>query len=433
MRISFVFIAAFFLPTIRCAFNTRPGAQVLRDRNWDLLRGERVAVLTNPSGILPDTLEHIVDVFFQEEIDVVGILAPEHGFRGDRQAETGDKDVYTDSFTGFPVYSVYRKEATYIHELLEKHEVSTIVVDIQDTGTRLYTFVWTMFDVIEAASPDVSVIVLDRPNPLGGVIVEGPLLNMSFASRYGKYPIPHRHGCTVGELALMFAAADPSSMSNVKVVAMEHWKREYGWENTGLPFVPPSPNLPTPGSVAHYVATVFLEATTVSEGRGTNVPFSAFGAPWLSNGTLRGQNAKVLTDKLNQNAIACSSTTAARACFRTNFYIPTFQKFNGTVVGGVHWMDDDAAGNIASAHVFARAMQILLEVMRVSDVHFEWDGSWFGTPGHRLMDLYAGTSRLREALDKARFRNSSTGRDIANMFCDEAETFRDRRAAFLLY
>ncbi len=215
-----------------CAGMTEPrvilGNEVLRKTAFSQLLGENVAVLTNPSGLFPDTLEHIVDhLHFNTNVTVSAILAAEHGFRGDHQAETGDPDVYVDNATNLTVYSVYRKNQSYIQNILSETNTSVLLVDIQDVGTRLYTFVWTIFDVLEAiaastvptpttesnnhllttgrSSPPVKVIVLDRPNPVGGVQVEGPLLNVSCcSSRYGKAPVTHRHGLTVGELVLFF-------------------------------------------------------------------------------------------------------------------------------------------------------------------------------------------------------------------------------------
>jgi uncharacterized protein YbbC (DUF1343 family) len=222
-----------------CTALTEPrvilGNEVLRNTAFVQLLGENVAVLTNPSGLFPDTLEHIVDhLHFSTNVTVSAVLAAEHGFRGDHQAETGDPDVYVDNATNLTVYSVYRKNQSYIQNILSETNTSVLLVDIQDVGTRLYTFVWTIFDVLEAIAASttptqteinntpVSVIVLDRPNPVGGVQVEGPLLNVSCcSSRYGKAPVTHRHGLTVGELALLFDAVSFNgalTQANVRLI-----------------------------------------------------------------------------------------------------------------------------------------------------------------------------------------------------------------------
>ena len=207
------------------------GNEILRNNSFNTLANENVAILTNPSGFFPDSLQHIVDyLHFETSTNITAILAPEHGFRGDHQAESGDPDCYVDNATGLTVHSVYRKNQSEIQQVLRDSNTTLLLVDIQDVGTRLYTFVWTMFDVLaaiastanaeepEAAAdgtspqlsvsstePSVKVVVLDRPNPVGGDLVEGPVLNVSCcASRYGKAPVTHRHGLTVGELALFF-------------------------------------------------------------------------------------------------------------------------------------------------------------------------------------------------------------------------------------
>jgi len=199
------------------------GNEILRNTSFSVLKGETVAILTNPSGLFPDSLQHIVDyLHFDTNTNISVILAPEHGFRGDHQAESGDPDSYIDAATNLTVQSVYRKNQSDIQRILTASNTTVLLVDIQDVGTRLYTFVWTMFDVLNAIaamqpqdenSPSIKIIVLDRPNPVGGVAVEGPILNTTCcSSRYGKSAVTHRHGLTIGELALLFDAQDFNSV-----------------------------------------------------------------------------------------------------------------------------------------------------------------------------------------------------------------------------
>lgn len=251
------------------------GSEVLRQDSFSILKNETVAVLTNPSGLFPDTLLHIVDyLHFQTDVNISIILAPEHGFRGDHQAESGDIDEYIDKATNLTVHSVYKKNVTQIKKILKSYNVTVLLVDMQDVGTRLYTFIWTMFDVMTAivGMPDkITVIVPDRPNPVNGITIEGPLLNVTCcASRYGKAPVTHRHGLTIGELARFFDGESFNSTltkSNaLKIIKMQYWERTMMWEDTQLPWVLPSPNLPSAISTLFYLSTVFLEATTVSEG-----------------------------------------------------------------------------------------------------------------------------------------------------------------------
>ena len=250
--------------------------------------GHRIAILTNPTGVFQDNLLHIVDVMAAEpSLEVVCVFGPEHGFRGDKQAETGDELVYIDNSTGLPVFSAYNMNSSQITQVLLQLNITAVVVDMQDVGVRLYTFIWTMYDTMTAAADKslhgkVSIIVLDRPNPLGGQIVDGPLLDMSCCSSgYGKFPITHIHGLTIAELARLFQYGIPLPPDNVMIVPMGGWRRHMLWRDTQLLWVPPSPNVPTPSSAIAYAASVFLEATSISEGRGTTTPFQLFGAPFL--------------------------------------------------------------------------------------------------------------------------------------------------------
>jgi len=401
----------------RAATTTTVGIQVERDSNYPNIHStDRVAIFTNPSGVFPDTLEHFVDVLHKRATRIQLILAPEHGFRGDRQAESGDPDSYIDQVTGLNVSSVYKKDSTFIRSKLDN--VTKVLVDIQDCGVRLYTFIWSLYDVMNAAPEHVSFVVFDRPNPLGGEIVNGPILESKLYSRYGRASIPHRHGLTIGELAQLFAH---DMKKKLTVVKMKNWKRSYLWEQTNLPFIPPSPNLPTPRSIRHYVSTVFLEATTISEGRGTTTPFSTFGAPWFSIGS----EAFDLTRRLNEKC--CKNNNVSSSCFRTSYYIPTWFKYNGTVVGGVEWMNDD--DNDSS---FAKASELLITLMRSSkNGKFRWDGSWFGWGSNStLIDLYAGTARYRNAL----MREGATGVEVSNLFRNESDYFASvTRVPYLLY
>ena len=414
-------LAAADRPAVEEPSQVQVGLQVLRDElSFSPLVGERVVVLTNPSGVFPDTLTHVVDALKSEKnVEIVGVLAPEHGFRGDRQAETGDPDRYLDKLTNLTVYSVYRKTPEQIASVLDAAGATCVLVDMQDAGVRLYTFVWTLHDVMAAvaARGNTRVVVLDRPNPIGAVDVAGPVLNMSCCqSRYGREPVAHQHGMTIGELSQLFAAS--LKVQNASVIAMKGYTRDMAWEDTGLPWVPPSPNLPSPAAARAYPSTVFIEATTVSEGRGTTTPFQVFGAPFLPSAGL--------APALNAALPGCSGSGASNeACFRTNFYIPTFQKYNATVVAGVQWARRAPAPRFA----LRAAAEILTTIKSLSqEGKFAWDGSWFGTPGTELFDLYAGTPALRRAID-----NGDAPTDIVAAFEAETQAFEARRKQFLLY
>jgi uncharacterized protein YbbC (DUF1343 family) len=244
-----------------------------------------------------DNMNLIVDEMTQDKrLNVVAVLSPEHGFRGDKQAETGDPLFYIDKPTGLPVFSAYNMTTEQLALVLKDMNIEAVLVDMQDVGVRLYTFVWTMYEVMEAtsilhhrnASSNLRIVITDRPNPLGGELVDGPLVNMSCCSSgYGRLPIPFLHGMTIGELGLLFNCALKIPAENVIVIKAQNWERSMVWtsfqqaDSTFPPWIPPSPNLPTVMSAHTYGATVFLEATTAAEGRGTTTPFTMFGAPFL--------------------------------------------------------------------------------------------------------------------------------------------------------
>jgi uncharacterized protein YbbC (DUF1343 family) len=305
--------------------NTILGNSILRDDNYSILKGERIAILSNPTGIFQDSFTHIVDDMNsksnQLDFDLVLILGPEHGFRGDQQAESGDPLYYKDNATGLPVISAYYLTPSNITNVLDVSNITAIVVDIQDVGTRLYTFIWTMYQVMLAASNsnhNIRIIVCDRPNPLGGIIVDGPMMDMDYSSGYAYANIPFLHGMTIGELSIYFNSLfDKPLVSGIEVIKMKDWNRSMLFKDTNLPWISPSPNLPTPFSAQAYGATVFIEATTVSEGRGTTTPFTLFGAPFI--------DTTQLALRLN-NAFQC---LANNACFRSAYYDPTFAKYNG--------------------------------------------------------------------------------------------------------
>ena len=210
------------------------GIEALRDSGYAAIADKRVAALVHSASAFPDTLIHTVDALAAAQgVQLEAILAPEHGFRGDRQAEHGDPKPYIDADTGIWVHSVYRKNTSTLQALLRELRTQVVLVDIQDAGTRLYTFVWTLYSLMQAASlmaQPPAFLIADRPNPLGGLAVEGPVLNTSCcASRYGLAAVPHRHGLTVGELARLFGAtlarAAPAARAlNVTVLRMRRWR-----------------------------------------------------------------------------------------------------------------------------------------------------------------------------------------------------------------
>lgn len=294
-----------------------PGIEVLLKEEKNVLSGKKVGLITNPTGI-DSKLTSIVDLLHDDpDINLTALFGPEHGVRGDAQAGAS-VEYYIDEKTGLPVYSLYGKTKKPTPEMLK--DVEVLVFDIQDVGTRYYTYIYTMAYAMEAAKEnDIPFIVLDRPNPQGGESVDGPVLEPEFSSFVGLYPIPLKHGMTVGELATLFNKEFKIG-ADLKVIKMKGWKRDMDYDDTGLPFVLPSPNMPTVSTTFAYPATGLIEGTNVSEGRGTTKPFELIGAPYINSDELAGK----------LNALRLPGVK-----FRAASFTPTFSKHAGKLSHGV--------------------------------------------------------------------------------------------------
>lgn len=294
-----------------------PGIEVLLKEEKNVLSGRKVGLITNPTGI-DSKLTSIVDLLNDDpDINLTALFGPEHGVRGDAQAGAS-VEYYIDEKTGLPVYSLYGKTKKPTPEMLK--DVEVLVFDIQDVGTRYYTYIYTMAYAMEAAKEnDIPFIVLDRPNPQGGESVDGPVLEPEFSSFVGLYPIPLKHGMTVGELATFFNKEFKIG-ADLKVIKMKGWKRDMDYDDTGLPFVLPSPNMPTVSTTFVYPATGLIEGTNVSEGRGTTKPFELIGAPYINSDELAGK----------LNALRLPGVK-----FRAASFTPTFSKHAGKLSHGV--------------------------------------------------------------------------------------------------
>ncbi len=285
--------------------------------NPEILKGKRVGLITNPTGINAERTS-IVDLFDQsDDFELTALYGPEHGVRGDAQAGS-TVSSYIDDVTGLPVYSLYGATKKPTAEMLQ--DVDVLVFDIQDVGTRYYTYIYTMAYAMEAAAENgIPFVVLDRPNPQGGLRVDGPVLDPDYSSFIGLYPIPLKHGMTVGELAQLFNT-EYQIQADLEVVKMKGWKRSMMYEDTGLPFVMPSPNMPTTDTVNVYPATGLFEGTNLSEGRGTTKPFQLIGAPYI---------------KAHDYANELNGLDLPGVAFRAASFTPTFSKHAGKLTHGV--------------------------------------------------------------------------------------------------
>ena len=377
------------------------GIEVLLEQRLDLLRGRRVGLVTNATG-LDSELRSDVDRFAAHpDFTLVALFGPEHGVRGDVQA--GDHVASArDAATGLPVHSLYGEHREPTPAMLDGIDV--LVFDIQDVGTRFYTYPYTLAGVMRAAKrAGIPVVVADRPDPLGGVRVEGPVLDPALASFVGQFPIPIRHGMTLGELATLFNTAFGIG-AELHVVTMQGWRRGDEPLRGALPWVPPSPNMPTPDTALVYPGMGLLEGTNVSEGRGTTRPFEIVGAPFV--------DADALAARMN-------ALDLPGVRFRPVWFTPSFSKHAGIASGGVqlHVHDHEAFRPVRTGLALLVAMHAL---------HPDRFAFLPGDPP--LFDTLAGNGWIRQAiLDGASYAS------IEARWQPELRRFQQIRKACLLY
>ena len=280
-----------------------------------LFKDKRVGLITNPTGV-NSKMKSTIDVL-KEKVNLTALFSPEHGIRGNIQAGV-NLDTYIDQKTQLPVYSLFGKTHKPTKEMMENDDV--LCIDIQDVGSRFYTFLYTMSYAMEACSEfDKEFVVFDRPNPISASLFEGNILNLKYKSFVGGYPILQRYGLTIGEAAMLFNK-EYEIGCHLNVVKMEDYKREMFYEDTNLFWIAPSPNIPTVNSAIVYNATCQFEGTNISEGRGTTTPFEVVGAPFI--------DPYELSDKLN-------GLKLDGVYFRPLYFTPTFSKYEDEMCGGV--------------------------------------------------------------------------------------------------
>jgi uncharacterized protein YbbC (DUF1343 family) len=370
-------------------------------------------------------LESTIDLFSKNPaINLVALYGPEHGVRGNAQA--GEYvSFYMDEKYNIPVFSLYgqskkpvagmlknideymrsfdTKEDGKIPESSMIESIDALIFDIQDVGTRIYTYVATMaFCMQSCAENNIDFIVLDRPNPINGTNIEGPLLDYpEYSSFVGLYPIPVRYGMTMGELALLFNDKFLEKKASLKVIPMEGWKRKMWYDETSLPWIVPSPNMPTLDTATVYPGQVYLEGTNISEGRGTTKPFEVFGAPWI--------DGYELTKRLN-------SLKLSGIVFREAWFTPTFSKYEGELCGGsqIHIIDR------SQYRPFESTLSIINSIMTTYPQNFKFHGEY--------LDKIMGTSKVREALEKG-----VDIKDIVKIYQADLNNFSKLRRFYLLY
>lgn len=380
------------------------GVEVLLEEQKHLIEGKRVGLITNPTGV-DQELNSIVDLLYNDpDVELTALYGPEHGVRGNAQA--GEYvEFYMDETTGLPVYSLYGQTRKPTPEMLEN--VDVLLFDIQDVGTRFYTYIYTMAYAMEAAAENgKEFIVLDRPNPLGGQKVEGPVLDPAYASFVGNYPIPLRHGMTVGELAQLFNEEFDIG-ADLTVVKMEGWKRNMYYDETPLEFVLPSPNMPTLDTALVYPGAALIEGTNVSEGRGTTKPFELIGAPFVNSTEL---------------AAALNDLELPGVIFRAASFTPITSKHRGVLSHGIqiHVTNKNAYKPIETGLYIVKAIHDLYP----EDFEFRAENS----AGISFFDNLIGNGWIREAIE-----NGLSVKEMENQWKSDLNEFKQVRKEYLLY
>jgi len=384
------------------------GIEKLCKERADLINGRRVGLVCNQASV-DHQLRHSADVLKSVEgVNLTTLFGPQHGIRGDVQDNMVETPHTRDVETGLPVYSLYSETREPTEEMLR--EVDDIVCDLQDVGCRIYTFVYTIANCMRVARRlGKRVIVCDRPNPIGGVAVEGNLLESGFESFVGQFQIPTRHGMTAGELSKMFNEHWEIGC-DLEVLRMDGWSRELWFDETDVPWVLPSPNMPTLDSATVFPGTVHLEGTQVSEGRGTTRPFELVGAPYVEAGAF---------------ARKLESIGLPGVRFRPNNFLPTFQKHAGVTCGGVQ------------IHVLERlGLRPVVTGLAVVKTFFDLYGEdfrWKEPPYEYVydknpFDVISGTDRLRIS-----FERGDSLEDIERSWHAELSEFEKARQKYLLY
>jgi uncharacterized protein YbbC (DUF1343 family) len=377
----------------------RLGIEVLLTDSAHLIRGKRVGLITNHSGITPDGRSSIDLLHRARDVRLTALFAPEHGIRG--QAAAGERIATTvDSATGVPVYSLYGETRVPTADMLK--DVDVLLYDIQDVGARVYTYQWTMALSAEAASKlGRPFIVLDRPDPVRGDVVEGGVLDSAFRSFVGQFPVALRYGLTPGEL-LRYLVGTGQVKADIKVVPMSGYRRDMWWEETGLPWRNPSPNMRSPDAALLYTGTVLFEGTNLSEGRGTSIPFQLIGAGWLNDA---GAIARELNRRRIPGVVFDSTIVTVEAG----------QKWGGQRIPMIAIVVSDRT----EVRPYRVGLELLREIYQRHKGEFQWRIN--------SIDRLSGSTRFRDAVELG----------LAESLIPELEReslrFQQQTAPYLLY
>ncbi len=373
------------------------------------LKGRRIALVCNQASVLPDTFQHAADAFHEHpEINLTTLFGPQHGIRGDVQYNMIETPHVSDPRTGIMVYSLYSEVREPTEEMLG--DVDDIVVDLQDVGCRIYTFIYTMANCLRAAKKyGKRVVVCDRPNPINGNDIEGNITEDEFTSFVGQFALPTRHGMTIGELAKMFNEHFGIGCE-LEVIKMQNWSREMWGDETGLPWTLPSPNIPDVDTCVVFPSTVHLEGTELSEGRGTTLPFFLNGAPFI--------DAYDWASELR-------SFNFPGVAFREAYFRPTFCEFAGETCGGVQI-------HITDRNAFTPVIVGIAMVKSIYDMYpenFQWRQNAYEYEfGKNPFDVICGTDKIRKQIEAG-----VSIEQIKADWVDGLQGFTETRTPYLLY
>ncbi len=380
------------------------GCEVFLENLPDGVRGKNVGFITNHTGLTSD-LKPLINVFLDRGLKIKALFGPEHGIRGE-VADGVKVDSSVDARTGIPIYSLYGNGNKTTAEMLKG--LDALIFDIQDVGARFYTFLWTMARCLEAAAEHgLPLFVLDRPNPITGARVEGPVLEADFSSFVGLYPVTTRTGMTCGEIAQFVASHLEQGPAALRVIKMRNWKRGMWFDECGVPWVMPSPGMPTLDTATVYTGFCIFEGTNVSEGRGTTRPFEIIGAPWI--------NAEDLAE-------AANGLKLPGVLFRPAYFVPWFSKHKDQPCRGVqaHVID---RGRFQPVQAGLETL-VLIKKMYAKDFQFREPSS----SGKHFFDLLLGTDKVRKAIADGR---SVT--EIMKQWEPDRAAFEAERKKCLLY
>ncbi len=382
-----------------------PGIEVLLTDSLALIQGKRVGLITNHSGMDRRRTPTIDLIHAVPGVRLTELFGPEHGIRGVSESMV---ESTVDEKTGVRVNSLYGATYAPTPEMLA--DVDVLVYDIMDIGVRQYTFESTMALAMKAAATKgIPFIVLDRPNPVTGTIIEGNILEPAFATFVGIHPVASRHGMTMGELARMYNDREHID-AKLTVVPMKGWRRDMWWDQYELPWVNPSPNIRSLAAEIHYPGTVFFEATNLSEGRATERPFEQTGAPWLKNVEVAAAMNAMRLPGVRFEAVDIPVEAGKR-------------KFAGQTIKGVRFIATDR-----EVYRPIRASLLMIDLIRrMHPADFKWTGATQRDPNMYTIERHSGTGKMRQAIE------AGTLPDLLKEWDVDAERFRALRAPYLIY